>query len=256
MYKVLVLDLDGTLLRSDKTISKRTLNVLLKCQEYGIETIIATARPHRFVKKYLPGFLNKQLKIVYNGAEIYHGKQKIFSNYINKKSVEQIIKSANDYFDNCRIGIESNDVLYANFQVEKLFGNAEYQLVNNNELPIQSSAKVLIDLTNITDYQAFKRQLPKDVKMIITDKKTLGQITNKSVSKLNAIKHILPQTSLSLKDVIAFGDDFNDLDIIKESGVGVAMANAEPALKRVADYITCNNNRDGVATFLEKQLIY
>jgi 5-amino-6-(5-phospho-D-ribitylamino)uracil phosphatase len=255
MYKVLVLDLDGTLLRSDKTISKRTLKVLKKCKIFGMKIIIATARPHRFVNKYLPSFLKSQHKIVYNGAEIYNGKRLVFSNYISKKSLRKTLDLASEHFESCKIALETNDILYANFEVDKLLGKDIYHRVIKNQFPVETAAKVLIDLTNIKNWSSFKSNLPKDCKMTVTDQKTLAQITNKGVSKLNAIKYVLDETPFSIKDVVAFGDDFNDFDIIKESGIGVAMDNAEPALKRVADFITCNNNRDGLATFLEKEFI-
>lgn len=90
MFDVIVLDLDGTLLKNDKTVSDKTLKALRKCEELGKQIVIATARPPRLGAIELPEKLQREFMIFYNGAEIYHNKEKIYSNCIPFDSIKSI----------------------------------------------------------------------------------------------------------------------------------------------------------------------
>jgi Cof subfamily protein (haloacid dehalogenase superfamily) len=96
-------------------------------------------------------------------------------------------------------------------------------------------------------------KLSKDIHMYRSND-TLIEITPVSVSKRSAIAHILKPTE-SLKNMIAFGDNYNDIEMLKAAGYGVAVANARTEVKRIADYVTLANTDDGVAHFIQHQFV-
>jgi hydroxymethylpyrimidine pyrophosphatase-like HAD family hydrolase len=114
------------------------------------------------------------------------------------------------------------------------------------------TTKVLLDTSSIDDIKAFESSLPCDCHMVITDNGRLGQIMAYGVNKSNALSYILHLLRTSIDRVMFFGDDINDMELIKECGIGVAMGNAVSVVKEVADYVTESNEDDGIAVFLSK----
>lgn len=96
--------------------------------------------------------------------------------------------------------------------------------------------------------------MPKDYKIIVTDGGTLGQISHKDCSKTNAVKSIAQILGIELEDIIAFGDDYNDIEMLVECGTGVAMGNAPDDIKKLANIIAATNDDDGVAIEIERIL--
>jgi len=252
LCKFISLDLDGTLLTSEKVISKRTINILKKCENVGKNIVIATARPPRLVRNLLPRELKNEFLICYNGAEIYKNEEKIYEENISKSSLREILHFFILQFPETIVSVEIDNCLYTNKGVEKLFGDIEYEIVDFRKFKWNSTAKVLVDLSAINNQRIIFDNLPNDCSMVVTDDGVLGQIMNKNVSKLNALKSILHKWGVEMEDVIAFGDDYNDIEIIEESGKGIAMENAVSELKEKADFITKSNDEDGVAFYLEK----
>jgi 5-amino-6-(5-phospho-D-ribitylamino)uracil phosphatase len=115
--KAVVADLDGTLLRNDKSISSRTHRAIDMLKSKGVDFIIATARPPRSVFQILPLDFTDQLAICYNGAEIYHGRSRIYEKSIQAGSVKTIILWLEREYPGIRISVEINNNLYANFDI-------------------------------------------------------------------------------------------------------------------------------------------
>jgi Cof subfamily protein (haloacid dehalogenase superfamily) len=251
-FDVIVLDLDGTLLRNDKTVSAKTLEALKNFEKMGKQIVIATARPPRLAGFTLPEELQREFMIFYNGAEIYHNKQKIYSKYISMESVNSIRKFLTDKNNECRVCFEINNRLYSNFDVEGFFGKIEHELIDLSIFELLTTTKILIDTNSIDNIAVFESELPHDCTMIVTDNGSLGQIMAQGVNKLNALKEIIEKLGTSLDRVLFFGDDINDIELIKECGIGVAMGNAASEVKEAADYVTTSNEEDGIAVFLKK----
>lgn len=250
MFDVIVLDLDGTLLRNDKTVSEETLKALKKCEDSGKQIVIATARPPRLGAIKLPDELQREFMIFYNGAEIHHNREKIYNKcipYNSLKDIKELLIKNNK----CRVSFEINDKLYANFNVESFFGNVEYETIRLDTFESKTATKILIDMNSIDDIDAFNSNLPYDCNMVITDSGSLGQIMAYGVNKLNALRYILNKLGTTIDRVMFFGDDFNDIELIKECGIGVAMGNAELTVKEAADFVTKSNEEDGIAAFLD-----
>lgn len=254
--RVIVSDLDGTLLRQDKSISPRTLNALNELINKGFKFIAATARPKRAVTGIIPQeFLDFYL-ICYNGAEIYRGDHLIFSKYLDERAVKHTVQWLMDNYPGIKISLEIKNRLFANFDISEMGDwSLQYTLVDFNDFEFKPAAKILVDLTGISDVNKIHEFLPVDFKMVVTDGGTLGQIAHKEVSKMNAIRALSNLLGFSPVDVIAFGDDYNDFEMLMECGMGIAMGNAPEEVKKAAKIVAETNENDGVAIELERIML-
>ena len=255
MKNLIVLDLDGTTLRNDKTVSENTINTLLDVRERGNTILFATARPPRDAYKYVPEALRNNPIICYNGAAVVSSNNLdvIYEKQIAKKDVLKILDVCERFGYN-QLSIEVNDTLYSNFDTTPFFGNARNEIKDLRQMEYKSAYKVIICSEKPIDEKILKL-FPQTVKGVVTDKKTLCQIMNAESSKWVAINSLVDKIGINKENIIAFGDDVNDLEMIKNAGIGVAMGNAEEQLKKIANYITDTNVNDGVAKFLKDKIL-
>ena len=129
-----------------------------------------------------------------------------------------------------------------------------FEQVDFQTLEFKPAGKILVNLRYVGDISEVYEFLPDDCRIIITDNGALGQILNKDVSKAGGVKALAEVLGIGLDEVISFGDDYNDIEMIRECGIGVAMGNAPQDIKDAADIITASNDEDGVAIILEKLL--
>jgi Cof subfamily protein (haloacid dehalogenase superfamily) len=252
MVKMIVSDLDGTLLRSDKTVSDRTVRVLKSIEDTGGRVAFATARPPRDAFRLIPDALKNDLVICYNGAIVYNDEEIVYSQELSLSTVREIFELAGRFGLN-QISMEVRDVLHANFDVDCVFGPIPYEPVQLDSYDFASTHKVMIyDEGKIP--AAFIDALPDACTAVVTDAGTLCQIVKRDVTKWNSIAHMLERLGLDHGSVVAFGDDYNDMEMIENAGVGVAMGNAVEALKSVADYVTATNDEDGIAAFIQARI--
>lgn len=254
MKKLISLDLDGTLLNSNKKISLRNYNAIIMAKEAGHKIVFATARPYRAVVEVLPKELWDETIVCINGAQIYEGQTRIYERIIDKSEIRKFISAISKKHVGNYIAIETDEKLYSNSDSSEFFGNVENNIVDVVNFDCGDTSKLVIGTKNIEDTEAIKNILPKGTRIIFTDNGLMGQIVPENATKLNGVLQVAKNSNIELKDVIAFGDDNNDFEIIQECGVGVAMGNAIPEIKKIADYITETNENDGVAVFLEKFL--
>lgn len=252
MIDVIVLDLDGTLLKKDKTVSSETLQVLMACEQLGKQIVIATARPPRLGGVSLPEELQREYMIYYNGAEIHHHKHIIYQQYISVHSMEAIAKLLLGTSERpvARVCYEINDRLYSNFDISTFFGVIPFTPMDLEQFTHVPAAKILIDMESIPGATWLSDKLPSDCSLVVTDNGTLGQVMASGVNKLSGLQQILHQLGTSLDHVIFFGDDLNDLELLKASGIGVAMGNAADEVKLAADFVTSSNEENGIGEFL------
>ena len=252
MNKIIISDLDGTLLRSNKTVSNYSVTILKKCKRVGNELVFATARPPRDIYKHIPHELKNDIVICYNGAIVIKGNDILYKMEISKKTVLEIIDVAKKYNMN-NICVEINDKLYSNFDVADYFGKIPCEILDLKDLDFKEAFKIII-CNNQSINPELLKHLPKECKGVITDNGTLCQIMHSEVSKWNSIKYVLEDLNYESSDVIAFGDDYNDLEMIENSGTGVAMKNAVDELKSIANFVTKSNDEDGVVSFLQNNI--
>ena len=253
MNQLLVLDLDGTLLRNDKTVSDETVESLIEFKNRNNKILFATARPPRDAYKYVPQKLRDNPIICYNGACMINRKEILYKKEMSKETVFSIIEISekSGYHQIC---FEINDKLYSNFDTSEFFGKVSTEIVDLTKLDMKTVYKVIIcNKTPIS--HDFLTILPDTCKGIVTDNGKLCQIMDQEVSKWNSIQSIIKKWNIKNEDIIAFGDDYNDLEMIERVGIGVAMGNAEKVVKDAADFITDTNMNEGISKYLKENIL-
>lgn len=153
--KMIVTDLDGTLLRSDKSISLRTLNVLRELDSHNIKFVIATARAKRSVQKILPFNLNNMYVVYYNGAEIYNGDNLIYHKYIESETVKGFVDWLIHRYPGINVALEISNELYTSFDISAMKGwIPPYTHVDFSLFEYKPAAKILVDLKGNVDVSA------------------------------------------------------------------------------------------------------
>ncbi|MCH4888229.1 HAD family hydrolase [Acidaminobacter sp. JC074] len=249
MYKLISLDLDGTLFNDQDQVSKRNMTAIKSCHQNNIETVVATGRPPRFTFGRVPEDLLGGYCICYNGAMIFYNQSIIHEINMDDKLVKEIIQMVETMDVSIKVSIESNDKIYCNFNLRDLWPKIDYEPIEN--IDYKKVCKILIMNQESLDYDKLQKQFGHLCNMIQTDHGRLIEIMPMGVSKYDAIKWVADKEAICIKEIIAFGDDLNDLEILKGVGLGVAMENGHTKLKEVADHITLSNVEDGVAACLE-----
>jgi Cof subfamily protein (haloacid dehalogenase superfamily) len=246
---MIVTDLDGTLLRSDKTISNYTIDILRKLHEEGVKIVFATARSTWSMCDFseqvtIDGLCaSNGSTVIENGVEIKRclfekaDQQAIISRLKNDKNVYRI--SAKNAVHSYYNGLSVNDSdVYYDFPDEnnELFSSISFRSTNP-----ESVLDFLNTLSGIHYYRVTGEEL--------TD------ILPKSASKWNAIRFLSEKWSIKNSEIICFGDDFNDIEMLENCGIGVAVSNALDEVKAVSDYVCGSNDDDGVAKWLEENVL-
>ncbi len=248
--KAIVTDLDRTLLHTDKTLSDYTVTTLNEYQQNGIKLIFATARPIRTVKPFISKI--KADSIAYhNGAVVYINNKEFCKSSINLDTTKNILMEILNKQPKALLSIEIDDIIYANFDLPTNFMPAIK--TDFTDLPNKLVDKIIVKISSIDILNEIAMFLPDNLYIEATYD-NLGLIMNKEATKLNAIKSILKYWNIDLSEVVAFGDDFNDIKMIQECGIGVAVNNGIDEVKSVADYICDSNDNDGVAKWLKDNL--
>lgn len=250
--EMIVTDLDGTLLKNDKTISEYTTDIIRRVKKADILFAVATARPIRAVKEHLP-FINFDIGIFHNGAVILEPNGNILNIGIGN-SYEIIKKILIDKQD-CHIAVEINDEMYANFDADRIWKGLIFNYTASfDEIQNMTADKIIIEVNSIDSMEHYNKYLDEHLYLQLSEH-TVAMIMNKSATKLNAIQYIVEKYGMDLKNVISFGDDYNDIEMIKGCGKGIAMGNALDEVKAAADDLCEVNENDGVAKWIDSHVL-
>lgn len=263
MYKAVFLDLDDTLLDKNKNISEENKEAIKYVNEKGGMVCIASGRHIESTKKYW-NMIDANRYIIYsNGAGIYdcYENENIFLADIEKDICLNLYNYAMQ--NNVCIRFDTpygryiTDEKYI-INIEILITEEIIDLISNNKiLQISILSTEEENRTKVINY--INENIPKTVKIenvFMTGKSNeffAINIVNTNVSKGNAIYGLCKFLKIDINDVIAIGDGVNDISMIKNAGLGVAMENAEPEVKAVAKEITGNCNESGVAQILRSK---
>ena len=250
---MIVTDLDNTLLRRDKTISNYTKSIFSRCADAGIKIVFATARPVRAVTKWLNLDIRNDACICHNGAVIYIGGELFLETGIEHDSVCRFLDGAKQ-FDKMKIAAEINDTLYANFDASTIWPGVEYTMTDFDDLPMAPADKLIFVTTNENEIKKIERLCADNLYWEISENEVL-MIMNINARKINAVKKIAAHYGFSPAETVAFGDDYNDVEMLRECGAGVAVNNAIDAAKAAADFVCGDCDDDGVSKWLEKHIL-
>jgi Cof subfamily protein (haloacid dehalogenase superfamily) len=251
--KMIVTDLDGTLLKGDKSISELTCKIMKKTRDSGHKFVIATARPLRAANKFLE-VLDIDAGIYHNGALINIAGKKIDSFQI--ENPKAVIDEISGKYPNSNIAVESDDVLYSNFDAERLWPGNGYVFTETNftEIEGKSADKIIIEVTSYDDMKKYEECLNDDLYIQLSEN-NIGMIMKKKATKSNAIKYIADLFDIEMENVIAFGDDYNDIDMLLSCGTGICVKNGVEEVQKNADIICDTNENDGVAKWIECNIL-
>lgn len=247
--KAIITDLDRTLLRTDKTVSEYTYSVLKKCHDRGMLLMAATARPERAVLDYRAqiGF---EAMTTLNGARIVL-PQSIIENGISSSDAETILEKVIKIPD-LVLSMETGDGIFSNVPIPEWNAAVFFDFP---ALPTNSVIYKLLLSSNEKDIcPEVERALTSDTYMTVAEGKLI-QIMDQEATKWNGIKTMLEAVGIDAKEAVYFGDDNDDIEAIKNCGMGVAVSNAIDEVLAAADFVTESNDMDGVARYLEKYLL-
>lgn len=265
-YKLVVLDMDDTLMTSSNELSPLTKSALLEIQQQGIQVILASGRPTNGMIDTAEELLLDQhdsMIISYNGARIFKMKD---MSLVSETSLSK------DQFDSCYNYCRSKGFFVLTyideqivFEGEHPYMNVESELtglpmkrVDNLKQFVQGPVPKLMGIDyeeNISKAnQELKGTFMDDIH-VTTSKPFFLEFMAEGVSKGRALDSVARQLQISRDQIIAFGDSNNDKDMIDYAGLGVAMGNANEAIKSAADIITGHHDEDGIASVLNQYIL-
>ncbi|MFB1050067.1 Cof-type HAD-IIB family hydrolase [Paraliobacillus sp. JSM ZJ581] len=264
---LIALDLDGTLLTDKKFISERTKQTVLQAKKEGHIVVIATGRPHRASIDYYHELGLDTPMVNFNGALIHHPtdtKWKSLHSPLPVRTAKEIIQTCYD-LNVKNIMAEVSDDVYLDRYDEELMAILH---TDKEESPITIGSlknQLKVDPTSLLIHPndsyiaSLRKKLDHDHATVIEHRKwgapwNVIEIVRKGMNKAVGLQRIAHYYHISQENIIAFGDEDNDLEMIEYAGVGVAMGNAIDELKQISNHVTDSNEENGIGLFLEKYL--
>lgn len=265
MKKMIAIDLDGTTLNEESKISERTAKTLKRAMEDGHSVVIATGRPYRMSSEFYRELQLTTPMVNFNGA-LVHLPEKQWDNELETSFNRNIVFDIMQEKKNLKldfIAAEDRNTFFIddlNFFDKHMFAS---KATADNLLTTDSLVK---DPTSV-----IVRSQPQNLKSVAEELKqqygasvevntwggpnSILEIVAKGIQKAHGLAHIVKVFDMNKEDIIAFGDEHNDVDMLAYAGWGVAMANGTEQVKSVANDITAKpNSEDGLADYLEKYL--
>lgn len=287
MYKMITIDLDGTLLNSYSEVTEENKKALEYAKNKGIEIVLASGRIANSVANIANEIDTNNYFISGNGSMLYDMKNNkiLYENYINKQKMLDLIKLCeensiyyNIYTEDSVIAKAINyNVLFYNYENSKKdSGNRTKIIIENdvysyikesniekflkmtvcdeNKIIFSGIAKMLkkIEGIDVLDISHMSRKIIKSGTESIEIGYYYTEITKTNVDKWYAIKELMKIKGIKEEEIIAIGDNINDKMMIKNAGLGIAMGHSNPEVKKVSNFVTKNNNEDGVAVAIKR----
>lgn len=289
MYKLVAIDLDGTLLNSYGEVSENTKEEIKKAIENGVEVVLASGRPISSVEDLANELQANHYLISGNGAIVYdmHKKEVVYDKFLSKEQVLNIVKICEENSIYYNIYTE-NEVLTKSLNYNTLFYYSEnthkqeekrtniniltdiydYILKSNDQKYLKVTvcdqsqivfASIIKKLRTINDIDVLdvahmsKKIIKSGTEEVLVEY-CYTEITNKNVNKWTALEYIMKEKNIDRSEVVAIGDNINDKEMIEKAGLGVAMGNSTPVIKEVANVEVGTNNEEGVRETFQKYI--
>lgn len=289
MYKLIAIDLDGTLLNSKGLISEENKIAIKKAQEQGVEVILASGRSKDSIKNFATEINSNKYLIAGNGALAYdiQKNKDIYDKSIKKKDVLKILEICEEnsifYSLHTKSSILTKSLNYSPLvyhsenltkpedkktSITVIPNLYEYVKENNREkylkISIQDADKSIFNniirkLKHIKNVDVIEVEHSTKKMLKINDEEITMQyyyteITRKNINKWSAIKCVSKKLGINKKYIMAIGDNINDKEMIEHAGIGAVMGNSALAAKHIGDMVVADHNSNGVAEAIEKIL--
>lgn len=267
MYKLIALDMDGTLLTTDKKISEKNEAAIKAAEEKGVKIVLASGRPLKGLTRYLEELdllKDEDYVLSFNGGLVQNARtQEIISKVSLKgsdlKNIYEISKklNINIHAFSAKDGLITPKMSQYTEHEAKLNGiGVQIRDFNKVEDEEDIIKVMMIDPQEILDPAI--EQLPSKVYEkynVFKSAPFFLEFTHKEVDKGLGLQKLGEHLGIKREEIIACGDAGNDLSMVKFAGLGVAMGNATPDVKEAANFITMSNDEDGIANVIEKFIL-
>jgi len=264
LYKAVFIDVDGTLIRKDHSLSVATINTIQKLKEKNILVALVSARPLSGIEP-----IAEKLRLLdnpiasLNGSYIAEEQTIIFNATIDAGVTKQIHESLKQFnstiiYYQQKNWFSDNKTYYTDYEQRITSVPIQIQPFNitldawktsmtgPNKILIVSKEEVTNEIQN-----RLRKEFAGSIN-VSTSKPIYLEAMNINASKANAIRFLANRYNIDRKEIIAIGDNFNDVEMIEFAGLGIAMGNAPAAVKAAADHVTETNNEDGVSSAIDK----
>lgn len=264
IYRAIALDLDGTLTNDKKEVTPLTRQALLTAQENGAHIILASGRPTYGIEPVAQCLeLDKRGGYIlsYNGGKIIdcRTKNELFAQYLPSDIIPVLYDYAKTH-GYALLGYTGKDIITES--PEDVYVAEESRI---NKMPVRRVDNLLDSLDAHPAKLLMTGDPKKTAKAVEEISELVGErmdvyrsapffveLVPRGIDKAQSLRRLLAQLNLTPNDMIAFGDGYNDLSMLRLAGMGVAMSNAAPEVRSEADYVTLSNEEDGVAAAIDK----
>lgn len=260
--KMLVLDIDGTIFKKDYTASERVKQTLKSLVKKGIKVVLCTGRMYAATKQIAKELELNTPVISYQGGLVknfLNDEKTLFEKTMDETlslDVIKELKKRNIFFNlyiNDELLVEHDSILIQQYVDAR---NIKYRIVGNCEnLNLKGMNKILAiddDVNLIENLQKEMAQRYKDKLYVIRSTPRFCEFSNPEATKGNAVRFLADMWGIKKEEIMACGDQDNDIEMLLAAGVKVAMGNATEDLKKIADYVTDSVDNDGVVKAVEK----
>ena len=266
MYKLIAIDMDGTLLSNEKQISPANYEAIQQARENGVKVVLASGRPLVGFIKYL-----KELNLVsendyavaFNGALVQssQGGEIISKTTLTLQDYKYLYKLSKELKVNIHALTETSvispkDTVYTRHEAEMNDITNEIIAVEDVEEDTTIVKVMFIDKPELIE--EIMQKIPEEVSSkytVVRSAPFFLEFLHKSVNKGAGVAALAKKLNIKQEEVICIGDAGNDIHMIKYAGLGVAMGNAFPEVKKIANFITKTNEEDGVAFIINKFIL-
>lgn len=295
MYKLIAIDIDGTLLKNDKTISALTIKAIKEARAKGIKIVLSTGRPIQGLEKYakqLDIISNEDYGIACSGAfvQCLGTKEVVFESTLSFDDMQYLYNVAKQLKITLNILLQKEALILTptlniTSQLEALLSDLDMRVIDfstlNKDITINRAVYInenidfkehLIGVVKRNHYKLTIPEIPTGNDSLVLDMENTPkelfnrftvlrpssntlEILSKGVTKGTGIQLIAEKLGIDKDEVICIGDSGNDIDMIKFAGLGVAMGNATTQIKETADFVTLSNEEDGVAHVINKFIL-
>jgi len=290
MYKLVAIDLDGTLLNSFSEISEKNKNTIQKAMDAGVEVVLASGRIVNSIRNFCQEIGNMNYLVAGNGSNIYDIKNEelIYNKYMDKEKVLKLVKicEENSIFysvytehgiitkslnynvlfyhkenanktEEKKININVTEDLYKYIENSTLEKFPKLVICDHDKGVFNNIMKTLRQVKHIDvlDVGHMSRKFIENGTEIVPIEYFYTEITNENVNKWDALQFLIEKLGIKPEEVMAIGDNVNDIKMIENAGLGIIMDNSAPYIKELADVVVADNNSDGVAEAIEKYVL-
>ncbi len=268
VYKIIAIDMDGTLLNDHHEVTEEVRNALHKAKEQGVKIVLCSGRPIGGMRRYLKDLKldeEEDYVIAYNGALVQNTHtneivSELSLGYEDLKLVHELsveLSTSMHFFDADNLYTPNHNI--SKYTVYESYINQiplHYRQVK--EIPANILLPKIMFIDEPDRLSKVIAQIPASLKeqyMMVQSTPFFLEILHPKVSKGNAVKQLAEKLGIRQQEVMCIGDNGNDLSMIEYAGCGVAMGNAIPEVKKSANFQTLSNNENGVAHAIQELVL-